>query len=88
MFYTYILYSAHSDRIYIGQTNDVNFRLSKHNAGLVRSTKSYIPWKLVHHEIFNTRSEAMLREKYLKSHVGRNYIRNNIINRQSPAQPD
>jgi len=88
MYYTYVLYSTYHDRIYIGQTNNVDIRILKHNLGLVKSTKSYIPWKLVHVESYKTRSEAMMREKYLKSHIGRDYIRNNIMNRQSPAKPD
>jgi putative endonuclease len=88
MYYSYVLYSAGYDRIYIGQTNNLDIRLSKHNAGLVKSTKPYIPWKLVYFESYETKSGAVLREQYLKSHMGRDFIRNHIINWQSPAKPD
>ena len=75
MYYTYVLYSMQFNEIYIGQTNNLKSRLIKHNAGMVRSTKRYIPWLLIHSEEFITRVEAMKREQELKSHKGRDYIR-------------
>jgi putative endonuclease len=75
MYYTYILYSAKFDRIYIGQTENLASRLERHNQGKVRSTKAYIPWKMINYEQFKSRSEAMKREKELKSHNGRDWIR-------------
>jgi putative endonuclease len=85
MYYVYVLYSGKFDRIYIGQTNDISARIWKHNNGLVKSTKAYVPWHVVYSESFVTRSEAMRREKELKSHQGRDFIRKQIRNRQSPA---
>jgi putative endonuclease len=79
-YYTYILYTEKYDRIYIGQTNDIESRLRRHNSGRVRSTKAYIPWKLVYYEEFSNRSEAMKREKELKTHQGRTWIRNTLMN--------
>ncbi|MCD6162486.1 MAG: GIY-YIG nuclease family protein [candidate division Zixibacteria bacterium] len=67
------------DRIYTGQTNDINMRLDKHNSGRVRSTNAYIPWRLIHSEEFDIRAEAMAREKELKSHRGRDFIRNEVL---------
>jgi putative endonuclease len=75
-YFAYVLFSEPYKKIYIGQTNDLMIRLAKHNAGLVRSTKAYRPWKLVYFEECSTRSEALCREKELKSHQGRDYIRN------------
>ena len=66
-FYTYILYSQSKDRFYIGQANNLEKRLIRHNNKEVRSTKHGVPWTLVYHEIFPTRSEAMQRERYIKS---------------------
>ena len=66
-FYTYILYSTTKGRYYIGQTNNIEKRLLRHNNKEVRSTKHGLPWTLVYHEIFQTRSEAIKRERYLKS---------------------
>ena len=76
MYYTYVLYSKKFDRIYIGYTDNIYFRLKRHNEGLVKSTKAYRPWKLLYHEEFPTRTEAMKREKELKSHKGRDFLRN------------
>jgi len=75
MYYTYVLYSESHDRIYIGQTDDLDYRLKRHNGGLVKSTKAYKPWKIVCSESFNSRSEAMVRERQLKSHKGRDFIK-------------
>jgi putative endonuclease len=73
-YFTYVLYSKKFGRIYIGQTNDLSIRFEKHNAGLVRSTKAYRPWIIIHVEEYSTRSQAMHREKELKSHQGRLFI--------------
>jgi len=67
MFYVYILYSKRHDKFYIGQTNNIENRLIRHNNGYVKSTKAFKPWELKYVEAFNTRSEAMKREKELKS---------------------
>jgi len=67
MFTVYILYSPDHDRYYIGQTNNIDERLKRHSKGLVKSTKAYLPIKVVYTEEFDTRSEAMRREVYLKS---------------------
>ena len=83
MYFTYVLYSPAFDRIYVGQTNDIKTRVAKHNQGLVRSTKSFVPWNLIYFEKFPTRSEAMQREKQLKSHQGRLWIRTNLLNDRS-----
>jgi len=43
-------------------------RLKRHNAGSVKSTRPYRPWKLLGHEEYNSRSEAVKRERFLKTH--------------------
>ena len=80
MFTTYVIKSVSTDKIYIGQAEDFEKRLKRHNKELSYNKKSYTaknkgPWKLVYKEVFKTRTEALKREKYLKSHVGRDYIR-------------
>ena len=67
MFYVYILYSSRSDRYYIGQTQNFNERLNRHNNGYESATSPYIPWVLVCLIEKPTRSEAMLLEKKLKN---------------------
>jgi putative endonuclease len=78
MFYTYVLRSLKDNHLYVGYTSDINRRLTEHNSGLTKSTKSRIPFELLFYETFNTRSEAMVREKFLKSGIGKDYI-NNVL---------
>jgi putative endonuclease len=67
MYMTYVLQSIKTGEYYIGQTENICDRLIQHNDGLNRSTKYARPWKLAHCEEFETRSEAIKRERYLKS---------------------
>ena len=70
----YILYSETHDRYYIGQTENIEQRLIRHNKKMVPSTKPYTPWTLVHLEHFASRADAMKREKDIKSKKSRKYI--------------
>jgi putative endonuclease len=67
MFFVYIIESIDSKRHYIGQTNNLEERLRKHNQGRNLSTKSYIPWRLKWWKEYKSRSEAMIIEKRLKN---------------------
>ncbi len=77
-FHTYVLYSEKYDHFYKGHCQDLNKRLLQHNRGETTSTKPYIPWKLVYFESFETRSEAIRREKYFKTAAGRRFLKNKI----------
>jgi putative endonuclease len=66
-FFCYVLESESSSRLYIGQTNDLEDRIRRHNAGLNLSTKNRGPWRLLHAKSFSTRMEAVAYERYLKS---------------------
>ncbi len=68
MFYAYILKSQRHGRYYVGSTNDIHDRLRRHNAGLNKSTRTGLPWNLVHSETFETRQEAYRRELKIKSY--------------------
>ncbi|MCX6151544.1 MAG: GIY-YIG nuclease family protein [Ignavibacteriales bacterium] len=63
----YILQSLKDGRYYIGSTSDVRKRFEYHNTGRTGYTKKYQPWVLIYFEEFETRAEAVRREKYLKS---------------------
>ncbi|EKD78348.1 MAG: hypothetical protein ACD_41C00365G0017 [uncultured bacterium] len=67
MYYVYCLKSIKDSKYYVGQTQDVQKRISEHNAGLVSSTKRRIPFELVGFEQYDTRSAAMWREHELKN---------------------
>jgi len=87
MYYTYVLQSLTSGRYYIGQTSDLSQRLDRHKENLVTSTKNRCPWKLVYSEHYSTRSEAIKREKYLKSLKKRQAIEQ-IIAQSSESRCD
>lgn len=63
----YILFSEKDKHLYVGQSNDIDKRLARHNAGQVNATKYRRPLVCIHREHFETRSEAMKRESFLKS---------------------
>jgi putative endonuclease len=67
MFWIYILRSLKDGGYYIGQCRDLEARVERHLKGYVPSTKTRGPWELVHRESFESRREAVLRERYLKS---------------------
>ena len=71
VFYVYVLRSLTAGRLYVGFTSDLTQRLGQHNEGLTKSTKNRGPWKLVYQEEFATRTEAVRRERFLKTGQGR-----------------
>ena len=74
MFFVYILLSHKDNKRYIGYTSDLERRISEHQSGLVQSTKNRHPLELIYTETFDTKSDAMAREKYFKTHSGRNFL--------------
>jgi putative endonuclease len=83
MFYVYILESLSNGSFYVGQTNDLVVRVKKHNKGEVRSTRQKIPWRLVYSEEYPTRSQAMLREREIKSRKKRKFLEGLILSKSS-----
>ena len=72
----YILHSSKLDRYYVGYTNDINRRISEHNRTKGKYTDAGIPWSLVYSEEYETKKDAMNREKYIKSQKSKEYIKN------------
>jgi putative endonuclease len=75
MFFVYAINSCVRPYFYVGMTNDVKRRLLEHNKGENKSTKAYVPFELIFKEEHQTRIEARTREKYLKSGVGKEYLK-------------
>jgi len=65
MYFVYIIKNK-KGKLYIGYTSNLRKRLQKHNRGLVKSTKPYIPWKPVYYEAYFSQREALRREHNLK----------------------
>jgi putative endonuclease len=74
----YVLYSDKFERFYIGISDDIASRLRRHNLGKVKSTKSFLPWRVIYTEVFINKQEVRKREKYLKSAAGRKWGAVNI----------
>jgi len=91
VFFVYILRSESSGKFYTGHTNDIDRRMSEHNDRLHNlqkyTSRNDGPWLLIHQEHFDSRSDAMRREKWLKSGVGRAWIRDQF-GRAGPPEAD
>ncbi|TAN20090.1 MAG: GIY-YIG nuclease family protein [Chitinophagaceae bacterium] len=74
-YYVYVLKSENHYRFYVGMTDNVERRVKEHNSGKTKSTKGYLPWSLLFYEECPSRMEARAREKYLKSGIGKEWIK-------------
>ena len=75
MFFVYAIRSLTRNYIYVGLSNNYERRFKEHNEGYERTTKLYRPFELILVEEFPTRPDARKREKFLKSGVGKSYLR-------------
>jgi putative endonuclease len=76
MWYVYVLYSECGGKTYVGYTNDVERRLFEHNVSESKGfTLRYRPWKVIHKEIYKTKPEAIIREKFYKTGLGREELK-------------
>ena len=66
-YYVYILKSVSFLRFYIGQSNNLQDRLHRHNQQNEKATAPYAPWELIWHTQKNSRVEAIALEKKLKN---------------------
>lgn len=78
MFYTYVLHSEKDGKLYVGYTKDLNLRFEQHQKGYVESTKNRRPLKLIYFEACLEQADALKREKYLKTHYGKMFLRNRL----------
>ena len=83
MHYVYIIQAGANGSYYVGSTHNVKERLKRHNEGRSPYTKSKENWQIVYVEEFETSSEAIAREKEIKSKKSRKYIE--YLVRTSPA---
>ena len=78
MYYVYVLLSERDGKFYTGSTNDLKRRLSEHNSGKVKSTLKRQPFSLIYYEACKKEDDARRRERYLKSGMGKRYLRNRL----------
>ncbi len=79
MYYVYIIESARSGILYIGQTQEPEKRVADHNRGASSFTKGKGPWKLLYLKEFETRTEALACEKKFKAWKSPDRIRAMIL---------
>ena len=78
MFYAYVIKSVDFDYYYKGHCEVLEKRLKQHHSRMTASIKKYIPFELIYFEEFETRQEAVAREKYFKSATGRRYLKKQL----------
>ena len=77
--YVYILQSSVDERrFYTGLTDNLRERLQNHNAGRVRHTAKWKPWRLKSYIALSDRMRAAEFERYLKSASGRAFVRKRL----------
>ncbi|HEX9975067.1 MAG TPA: GIY-YIG nuclease family protein [bacterium] len=61
-------------RKYVGHTNNLERRLHEHQQGRSPFTRKHQTKQLLYYETFHNRSDAMKREKFLKTGKGREWL--------------
>ena len=74
--YVYVLRSIKNGRLYTGYTSDLRKRLEEHKEKRKRYTTYSGPYELVYYEACRDLTDAQAREKYLKSGMGKRYLKN------------
>jgi len=75
MYYVYVISNKTRKYIYVGITNNLSRRIAEHNSGYNKTTRTYRPFKLILSEEFTKRTTAREREKYLKSGIGKEFLK-------------
>ncbi|MBR0812192.1 MULTISPECIES: GIY-YIG nuclease family protein [Bradyrhizobium] len=78
MKYVYILETLDSLHFYVGITDDLRARLTKHNAGEVPHTSKFGPWRVKTYVAFSNEKQAIAFERYLKSASGRAFAKKRL----------
>jgi putative endonuclease len=74
-YFVYAIRSKKDRRIYVGMSENPERRLTEHNSGETKSTKSYRPWILIYKKFIGSRIEARKEEKRLKSGYGKEFLK-------------
>ncbi len=77
-YYVYVLQSLKSNKWYTGYTNDLRKRFNEHQNDRSTYTKGRGQFKLIYYEASLHEEDATTREKYLKSGMGKRYLKNRL----------
>ncbi|RJQ35941.1 GIY-YIG nuclease family protein [Candidatus Parcubacteria bacterium] len=85
MYYVYVLKSLNSGRLYTGFTQDLRKRLSEHHGSNRGGTKYRRPYELIYYEACLNKEDVKSWEVYLKSGMGKRFIRTRLKRFLSPT---
>ncbi len=77
-YYVYVLQSKIDNQWYTGYSDNLQRRLKEHKSGQCHATKYRRPLKLIYFEGCLSKDDAIAREKYLKSGMGKRYLKNRM----------
>lgn len=76
--YVYVLRSKKDGKWYTGCSKDLRKRLAEHQSNQGGYTKGHGPFSLIYYEACRVSEDAFAREQYLKTGMGRRYLRNRL----------
>ena len=90
--YVYLLESIENGWRYIGQTQNLQDRIKRHNSGSEKSTKSHVPFKIIGYIQVKDRKKALQIERKLKGMKLREkqyryFLENGIMKTENPGVP-
>ena len=80
MYYVYVIQSLKDNEFYTGFTDNLKRRIKEHNNKEEPSTKPRAPFRLIYYEGCISKKDAIAREKYLETGMGKKYIKNRVKN--------
>lgn len=78
MYYVYVLQSVKDHKFYTGFSADLKGRFEEHSEGKVSSTEKRLPLRLAYYEACISKQDAQHRERYLKTHHGKQFLHNRL----------
>jgi len=75
VYYLYILLSEKDNKRYVGFSENLKRRINEHYSGSVKSAKNRRPLKLIYFEEYESKGDAIKREKFFKSGLGRSFLK-------------
>ena len=75
MYYTYVLLSTKENKLYLGFTQDLKMRMELHRRGFMIKEKNNGSLRLIYLEACLNKKDAFRRDKFLKSFLGRRYLK-------------
>lgn len=84
MYFVYVLRCIDTKRnrrkLYVGSTKNIQKRPLKHKSGSTKATKSFHKIELIYYEACLNKTDALKRERQLKTGFGRGYLKGRLEN--------